>query len=169
MPLVHPSKYKPAGWFKNGHFNTIYAANFKLHPKPKYKRERLYTPDNDFFDIDWLTRNSQKCIVLIHGFMGSSSSSYVRNTANYFYRNGYDICAINCRSASGEPNKKVYTYHAGFTDDIALLVQHLYKLNRYQYIIPIGFSLGGSILLNYLCRVYDDSFEFIRYAMWMHL
>lgn len=164
MPLIQPSNYKPFTLFKNGHFNTIYAASVKQHPQPKFERERLQTPDDDFFDIDWLKRNSNHCVVLIHGFMGSSNSSYVRNSANYFYRNGYDVCAINCRSASGEPNKKVYTYHAGFTDDIAQLVRHLQNLKRYNHIIPMGFSLGGSILLNYLCRVYDNSNDFIRCA-----
>lgn len=164
MPFVQPSNYKPFTFFKNSHVNTIYAASFKQHPQPQFRRERLHTPDDDFFDIDWLNRGSQQCVVLIHGFMGSSSSSYVRNAANYFYRNGYDICAINCRSASGEPNKKVYTYHAGFTNDFDQLVQHIQSLNQYQHIIPIGFSLGGSILLNYLCRVYDNGNDFIRCA-----
>ena len=164
MPFIRPSKYKPAGLFKNTHFNTIYASNFKQHPQPKYERERLQTLDDDFFDIDWLKRNSPKCVVLIHGFMGSSNSSYVRNAANYYYRNGYDICAINCRSADGVPNKRVYTYHASFTDDLVLLVQHLQNLNQYNYIIPMGYSLGGSILLNYLCRIYDHNDNFIRCA-----
>jgi len=163
MPFIHPPKYKPLGLFKNGHFNTIYAANFKKHPQPEFKRERIFTPDDDFFDIDWLKRQSQQCIVLLHGLMGSTNSSYIRNAADYFNRHGYDICAINYRSASGENNKKVYTYHAGFTEDIALLIQHLQNLNCYNCIIPIGFSLGGSILLNYLCKAYSNN-DFIRCA-----
>lgn len=164
MPLIHPPKYEPAAWFKNGHFNTIYAATFKQHPQPIFKRERLYTKDDDFFDIDWLKRNSRQCVVLLHGFMGSSNSSYVRNAAHYFYRNGYDICAINYRGASGESNNKAYAYHAGFTDDIAQLIKHLQNLNIYNYLVAVGFSLGGSILLNYLCKTYDKNNDFIRYA-----
>ncbi len=164
MPYIHSSTYRPFTLFKNGHFNTIYAASIKEHPEPKYERERIQTPDDDFFDVDWLKRNSRQCVVLIHGFMGSTSSSYVRNAANYYYRNGYDICAINCRSASGEPNKRVYTYHAGFTDDLALLIKQLQNLKQYHHIVPIGFSLGGSILLNYLCKVYDHTNNFIRCA-----
>lgn len=163
MPYIHPSNYKPASWFKNGHFNTIYAATLKQHPQPQFERERLFTADDDFFDIDWLKRDSRQCVVLLHGFMGNSNSSYVRNAAHYFYRNGYDICAINCRGASGESNNKAYTYHAGFTDDIAQLIQHLQNFN-YTNAVTIGFSLGGSMLLNYLCKVYDKNANFIRCA-----
>lgn len=164
MPLITNSKYQPVHYFKNKHFNTMYALTFKKHPTPKYKRERIHTPDNDFYDIDWLTNNNKQCILLLHGLLGNSNSSYVRNAASYFYLNGYDVCAMNYRSESGENNRKAYTYHAGFTDDLALLIKHIQKLNKYNYIIPIGFSLGGSILLNYLCKVHEPKNTFIKCA-----
>jgi len=164
MPLIQPSPYQPNSIFKNGHFNTIFTAYVKQHPQPAYYQERLTTPDDDFFDIDWLRKNHSICVVLLHGFMGNSQSSYIRNAANYFFNTGFDICAINYRSASGENNRKPHTYHAGFTDDLALLVQHLQQLKRYKHIIPIGFSLGGSILLNYLCKVYNAETSFIKCA-----
>lgn len=164
MPLIYNTKYKPVHFFKNSHFNTIYAATFKKHPNPKYSRERIQTPDNDFFDIDWLKNNNKQCILLLHGLFGNSNSSYIRNAAAYFFNHQYDVCAINYRGESGEVNNKVYHYHAGFTDDVALLIKHLQKLNKYNYAIPIGFSLGGAILLNYLCRDYEPTNTFIKCA-----
>jgi len=164
MPLISNSKYQPDHLFKNGHFNTIYTSAFVKHPFPKYKRERIYTPDDDFFDIDWLYNGNKHCVLLMHGFMGSSNSSYIRNTANYFFNNGYDVCAMNYRGASGPANNKAQTYHAGFTDDVEQLINHIKEQNCYEHIVPVGFSLGGAMLLNYLCRVYDASNAFIKCA-----
>jgi len=164
MPLIPNSKYQPVVFFKNGHFNTIYTSTFVKHPFPKYKRESVQTPDDDFFDIDWLQNNNRYCVLLLHGFMGCSNSSYIRNTASYFFNKGYDVCAMNYRSASGPTNNKPQTYHAGFTDDVAQLVTHIQNLNRYKHIIPIAFSLGGSILLNYLCKIYPANSTFIKCA-----
>lgn len=164
MPLISNSKYQPVHFFKNGHFNTIYTSTFIKHPFPKYKRERIKTPDDDFFDIDWLQNNNNYCVLLMHGFMGSSDSSYVRNTASHFFNIGYDVCAMNYRGASGTTNNKPQTYHAGFTDDVSQLIIYIQRLNKYKQIIPIGFSLGGTILLNYLCRVYQAENTFIKCA-----
>ena len=165
MPLIPNSKYKPFHFFKSGHFNTIYAATYKKHPTPIYKRKRIQTPDNDFFDVDWLQNSNNKyCVLLLHGLFGNSTSSYIRNTADYFFKNGYDVCAMNYRGESGEPNNKPHAYHAGFTDDVEQLINEIKQLDKYQYIIPIGFSLGGSILLNYLCKVHQPNDAFIKCA-----
>lgn len=165
MPLIQPSNYKVKGLFKNTHFNTIYAAYLKKHPNPNYERERLFTPDEDFFDVDWIKQNNENCVLLLHGLMGSSSSSYVRNSADFFSRKGYDVCAINYRNSSGEANKQPYAYHAGFTDDLGQLVTYIKNKSVYKKLIIVGYSLGGSILLNYLCRNKNAEITFISSAV----
>ena len=39
---------------------------------PPYRRERINTPDDDFLDLDWLQKDSDKLVIMSHGLVGSS-------------------------------------------------------------------------------------------------
>lgn len=64
---------------------------------------------------------------------------------------GWDVLAWNYRGCSGEPNRKLITYHSGFTQDLDLLVTTQAK--RYAEVALVGFSLGGNVILKYLGEV----------------
>jgi len=138
--------YTPVLPFKNAHFNTIYRKVF-TNPEVEYNRKRVFTPDNDFLDIDFSKVNSSKVIVIVHGLEGSSKSKYVLSNTVYFNRQGYDVCAMNMRGCSGEPNLLYSSYHSGKTDDLALVVDNI--LSQYDEIYILGYSLGGNIVLKY--------------------
>lgn len=151
MPLVN-SKYKANGVFNSAHINTIYSGYFRKVKSPNYIRERIDTPDNDFFHIDWIENKSKHCVVLLHGLMGSSNSRYIKGITNHIQAYGVNVCAMNCRNCSGVVNNSVKTFHAGFTDDLELLFNYLESLNKFNSVSIISFSMGGSILLNYLTK-----------------
>ena len=139
-------KYQPKFPFKSGHFNTIYRKAFTNHIV-NFKRERLYTSDNDFLDLDFSKVNSSKLVIIIHGLEGSSRSRYVQSNTVYFNKQGYDVCVMNLRGCSGELNHLYSSYHSGKTDDLDFIIKNVE--NNYLQIFLIGYSLGGNIVTKY--------------------
>ncbi|HNP16864.1 MAG TPA: alpha/beta fold hydrolase [Fulvivirga sp.] len=149
MPLVN-STYHPPFWLKNGHLATIYPSSFRKVTGVLYERERIATPDNDFLDLDWIKNDSDQLVIISHGLEGSSDRPYVKGMAKYFSKKGWDILAWNCRSCSGEINQAARFYHHGDTDDLSLVIDHALKSKDYKKVVLIGFSMGGSLTVNYL-------------------
>lgn len=138
--------YNPILPFKSAHFNTLFRKLF-VDYTVNFDRVRIDTPDSDFIDIDFSRVDSKKVILIVHGLEGSSNSKYVLSNTLYFNKKGYDVCAINLRGCSGEPNLLYVSYHSGKTDDLDLVVRYLE--DKYSEIIIVGYSLGGNISLKY--------------------
>jgi predicted alpha/beta-fold hydrolase len=147
-------RYKPPCFLKNGHVQTIYPVWFRTAPAVAYQRERINTPDNDFLDLDWSVHQNNRLVIISHGLEGNSHRAYVKGMVNAATRNGWDALAWNYRSCSGEPNKKLRSYHNGVVDDLTCVIHHAKTRYAYRQIALVGFSLGGNLNLLYLgsCR-----------------
>jgi len=151
MPLIKTSTYtRPPFYLFNGHLETIIPSVFRKIEGITYQRERLELADGDFLDLDWLTQDSKKLIILTHGLEGNSERHYVKGCAKLFYKKGWDVLAWNCRSCSGEMNRNVRMYHHGEIGDIQTTIEHAINKGNYKEIYLIGFSMGGNITLKYL-------------------
>lgn len=137
-------------FFRDKHISTILPSLLRKEVPCNYTREKINTPDGDFFEVDWIANKSQNLIIILHGLEGSSSQHYVRSQADYFSSKGFDICAINFRSCSGVMNKTTRLYHSGETEDLDQLVQTITNREEYRKIFLIGFSLGANVSLKYL-------------------
>ncbi len=155
MPLINCSDHTPPFWLPNGHLQSIYPAIFRKIETVNYRRERIFTADGDFLDLDWALSGSvtdggaAPLIILSHGLEGSSSSQYIRGMVRLLTREGYDCLSWNFRSCSGEMNRSFRFYHSGATDDLDVIVRHALK-KSYTHIQLMGFSLGGNLTLKYL-------------------
>lgn len=157
MPLVSTAYPGSPWWLRQGHLETLYPALYRKVGRLPYERERITTPDDDFLDLDWLTRSNQdRLVVLSHGLEGHSYRPYILGMASRFYNAGWDVLAWNCRSCSGEMNKQLRLYHHGDTEDIHTVVSHAFRNKKYETLALVGFSLGGSISLNYTGRRQED-------------
>ena len=188
MPIVS-SNYKPPFFFRNGHFSTIYAGIWRKIIDFSQKRERIDLPDGDFLDLDWSfsVSQTQKVVILIHGVEGNAQRAYIKGSAKEFNRNGYDACAINLRGCSGETNNLYRSYHAGATEDLEAVIEHILSFKKYSELYIKGFSLGGNLTLKYLgenrdvpkevkagmavsvpCNLYDSQLKFLRRENWVY-
>lgn len=151
MPLIS-SNYNPPLAFKNGHFSTIYNGLIRKVTDLNQERERICLSDGDFLDLDWsycATPTDMVCIV-IHGLEGDAQRAYVQGAAKILSQDSFDVCAINLRGCSGEPNRTYRSYHSGATEDLSDVIQHILELDQYKKVFLYGFSLGGNLLLKYL-------------------
>ena len=141
--------YRPPFPLINRHLETIYPALFRKVNAPPPQRERIYTSDDDFLDLDWMRQGAGSLVIISHGLEGNSSRAYVRGMARAFYQKGFDALAWNYRGCGEEMNRRLRFYHSGASDDLHCVVTH--ALSRgYSTIILIGFSLGGNMTLKYL-------------------
>ena len=148
MPLLAPS-YNPPAWLNGGHVQTLYATLLRSVDFSYDRRTRIDTLDGDFLDLDWKTNGARRIAILTHGLEGSADRGYMRGMARALHRRGWDVVAWNLRGCSGEPNRRVPTYHSGKTEDLALVVDHALQ-KGYDAAATVGFSLGGNMTLKYL-------------------
>ncbi len=149
MPLISTSSYKHPFYLFNGHLETIIPSAFRKVGGPPYRRERLELTEGDFVDLDWLERKSRQLVIISHGLEGSSNRHYSKGMANFFFKNGWDSLAWNCRSCSGEMNRLPRFYHHGATEDLKAVVDHALT-KGYETIALVGISMGGSLSLKYV-------------------
>jgi uncharacterized protein len=150
MPLIKKSTYRPPFYLFEGNLQTLVPALFRKVDAVEYNRERLTLSDGDFIDLDWIKTGQKRLVILTHGLEGDSKRHYMRGMAKVFQAANWDVLAWNCRSCSGEMNHALRMYNHGDTDDISELLEHVLQQGQYSEISMVGFSMGGSITLNYL-------------------
>ncbi|ADR20682.1 alpha/beta hydrolase [Marivirga tractuosa] len=164
MPVIKNSQYKPPFYLFNQHMETIFPSALRKVKGVQYERERIETRDDDFLDIDWVKNGNSRLIIASHGLEGSSDRPYIMGIAKLFSQNKWDVLAWNCRSCSGEMNRREFLYHHGFTQDVEEVVQKALK-EGYKEIVMIGFSMGGSLTLKYVGENGKDLYPEIKGAM----
>lgn len=144
--------YRPPWWLRNGHVQTLLAVARRAKKLSGF-RERVETPDGDFFDLDFFPvapgRRAEKAVLLSHGLEGHSRRPYMSGMAAAFQEQGWDAVSRNFRGCSGEMNRLPLLYHAGQTEDLELAVRRCVE-RGYTSVFLIGFSLGGNQVLKYL-------------------
>ena len=152
MPIIKQSTYPgPPVYLFNGHMQTILPSLEDKAGRLAYERQRFTLSDGDFVDLDWLRAGHPKVAVLIHGLEGNSQRKYLRKMATFLHDRGWDILAWNARSCSGEMNKAFRLYEHGEIGDLSEVMDTLPQ-KGYGQAVLVGFSMGGSIVLNYLGR-----------------
>jgi predicted alpha/beta-fold hydrolase len=141
--------YSPSWWLRSGHFQSIYPSLFRKLDDQFFVRERIETPDNDFLDLDWACSDHKRLVILTHGLEGHSRRPYMLGMATAAAKHGWDALAWNFRSCSGEPNRRLSSYHSGATDDLETVINYA-KKKSYKEIALVGFSIGGNKTLKYL-------------------
>ena len=107
--------------------------------------------DGDFVDLDWLEpTQSAPIVVVLHGLGGDSQSHYVRGLVSELHRAGLRSVVLHHRGCSGEPNRLPRSYHAGDSEDIDFLLRRLKAIEPQTPLFAVGYSLGASMLLNWL-------------------
>ena len=147
MPTL-PDDFRPAFGLSYGHAQSLFGVMARPKLALPVRRERRQTPDGDFVDLDVLDGQPGKpTVVLLHGLEGSSTSGYMQLTLKEVQARGWSGLALNARSCSGEPNRQAASYSSGDFRDLSWLTKTLTGP-----VYAVGFSLGASVLLNFLAR-----------------
>lgn len=150
--------YRSPWWLPGGNLQTIVPALMsRTHrgTRPRYRRERLATPDGDFVDVDHLAARPDMAVgdprpllILFHGLEGSSASHYALAFGDYAADQGWDYAVPHFRGCSGEINWAPRAYHSGDHDEIDWILRILAQ-GRRGPVWVVGISLGGNALLRW--------------------
>lgn len=94
-------------------------------------------------------------VLLIHGLTGCEDSLYIRASARYFLRRGWPVIRLNLRGAGPSAAHCRASYHAGRSEDLRAFLTWLRQEDPQiaeQGVLPMGFSLGGNMLLKFLAE-----------------
>ena len=138
--------------FRNPHLATI-AGNFW----PRKLDERRFPVAERYFETEpgvQVLVHSQRPegaakaeLILVHGLEGSSQAGYARSLAQAALERGYAVHRFNMRSCGGTEAVCGSTlYHSGQTGDVLAVVKQL-RREGLGPAVPIGFSLGGNVVL----------------------
>lgn len=147
--------FRPAWWLPGAHLQTIFPNVLRRPPKVRLQRERWELGDGDFIDLDWTRREDGPIVVILHGLEGSSRSPYAAGMLRAVANQGWRGVLLHARGCSGEPNRLPRRYHAGDTGDLDYVIRTLRDLEPAAPIAVVGYSLGGSVLLNWLAETPD--------------
>jgi len=147
--------YRAPRWLAGGHAQTIWPYRLR-RSGIALRRQRVETPDGDFWDFDWLdagTAPDAPAVVLFHGLEGGSGSHYARALLAALGRTGWRGVVPHFRGCGGEPNRLPRAYHSGDHAEIgAMLAAIRQAVPAPIPVYAVGVSLGGSALLNWLGR-----------------
>ena len=125
-PPPEAAAFRGPAWLPGGHAQTIYPY-FLRRPDVVYRRERVATPDGDFWDFDWRVDDrppvpGAPLVVLFHGLEGGAQSHYARLTMDELARRGWRGVVPHFRGCGGEPNRLPRAYHSGDHEEIAAML-----------------------------------------------
>jgi predicted alpha/beta-fold hydrolase len=152
--------YRAPRWLAGGHAQTIWP--FRLpRARVALRRERVDTPDGDFWDFDWLDAGASPgapLVVLFHGLEGGSTSHYARALLALLGARGWHGVVPHFRGCGGTPNRLARAYHSGDHAEVgAMLAAIRTRVPPAVRLYAVGVSLGGSALLNWLGRGEDEA------------
>jgi len=157
MSATGPSPtFIPSRLLTNCHVQTVLGTALRRAVVlPGLRRQRIELADGDFVDVDIFGPESpghgdRPWVLVLHGLEGSSRSSYVRGITAALVAAGCEVCVVNYRGCSGEPNRLARAYHAGETGDVLTVLERLGAERPGRPVAAVGFSIGGNILMKLL-------------------
>jgi len=147
--------FQPNPWLLNPNLQTIWPNYLRNKTRVSFNTRKITLPDGDFLELcisNGMPNNdsSRGVVFILHGLGGSIESHYSRSLMRAMQLNNLESVFIHFRGASGKPNKKPFSYHAGKADDIAFIIDQIIQEKPDKKYFAIGVSIGGSILVNYL-------------------
>jgi len=151
------SQFVPAWWLQGPNQQTCFPSFFRKRNIPEGFWKRLELADGDFLDLyisgkepEMDAHAKKPMVVLLHGLEGSIHSPYALGVMAECHKQGWDVIQMHFRGCSGEPNRNQRAYHSGETEDFTYVLNWIIANFPNRILAAAGFSLGGSVLLNYL-------------------
>ena len=124
-------------------------------PSVNLLEETLELPDQDF--LEWFRLKDTyeapaevPTILILHGLEGCARSNYVQDLMRQLGSLGWRAVVMQYRNCGEKPNRLAQSYHAMRWQELDWTVENFRGRFPEAPIGVVGFSIGGSILLNWL-------------------
>lgn len=141
-------------------FSSAHAQTLAAYAWPRRRRLGPTVSDDEerLFEVDEGVQISGRCrwqknklahptMVIWHGMEGSVDSVYMWSTAHKAFLTGFNVVRVNYRNCGGTEHLSPGLYHGGMSADLRAVLSELIQKDGLKRLFPIGFSLGGNMLL----------------------
>lgn len=147
-------RFRPQSWAKNPHLQSIFGSlkirALMRNPMLECSREVLLDGGDGVRLLGYHSRHPEEghppLVLLIHGWEGSSDSTYILSTGRYLFSKGCDIFRLNLRDHGESHHLNEGLFHGALIDETVQAVRDAARLARGSLYI-VGFSLGGNFAL----------------------
>ena len=114
-------------------------------------RETIVSTAQGIRLLGYMSRQRRPCgkglVILLHGWEGSSASTYIRTTGRFLYRRGFDVFRLNLRDHGPSHHLNAGIFYAVLLDEVFDAVHQIARAEKRQAVFLVGFSLGGNFAL----------------------
>ena len=153
-PKIRLSRYKPLRLAANGHVQTllgtlVLAGGGLLEASARRVLLHVEGPGYDARLTGFYSPQSRPkgLAILLHGWLGSVSSSYMRATGEHLYQRGYSVFRLNLRDHGGTGSLNRGHYNNSMNREVEAAIVQIAELEPESRIYLAGFSIGGSFAL----------------------
>jgi len=153
--LLDRKPFKPHPVFSSAHAQTLGAYAWprrrRLSATVLHDEERLFLVDDGvqvMSQCRWQPDKADRSTLVIwHGMEGSTDSVYMWSTADKAFRAGFNVVRVNYRNCGRTEHLSPTLYHGGMSADLRAVISELIDRDKLKRIYPVGFSLGGNMVL----------------------
>ena len=152
------NSFHPPPFLKNAYVQTILGSSKLRTLAPNIMRdvacEKIINTPEDIKLLGYHSaqngRQAKGLAILLHGWEGSSDSTYILRCARSLYLNGYDVFRLNFRDHGDSHHLNTGIFYAVLLEEVYQAVMHAAGLANGAPVFLIGFSLGGNFVLRIL-------------------
>ncbi len=107
-------------------------------------------------------KQSRGLCILLHGWEGSSNSTYVLSCGRFLFANNYAVFRLNYRDHGDSHQLNPGLFYATRLEEVYRAVRQAAALSDGAPVFLIGFSLGGNFALRIAARCMDDGIDHLK-------
>ena len=144
--------FEPHPWLRNRDLMTLAASKMpRRYPRLPQPVDRLFQvePETQMLGHCFWQAQARECatLLMVHGLEGSTSSSYMRGTAEKAWVAGFNVVLVNQRNCGGTEHLSPTLYNSGLSGDYRAVVTELIERDGLPEIFCCGYSMGGNLIL----------------------
>jgi predicted alpha/beta-fold hydrolase len=165
--------YNPPLLLRNGHIQTFLASSslraWGANEMQASARAEIIATDAGVNLLGYRSRQigarPKGLAVLLHGWEGSSDSTYMRRTGRSLYRHGYEIFRLNLRDHGPSHHLNPGFFYAAWLDEVFEAVRRVSQEPLQLPVFLVGFSLGANFALRIALRCRRRAIPNLRHVV----
>jgi predicted alpha/beta-fold hydrolase len=148
--------FKPPRYLQNPHLQTILLSQGPRrlragHILKQLGSSQLLLQAEDgtrlMAELDYAAAGRSALVILLHGWEGSSRSSYLVTSAAGLLAQGFDVMRVNLRDHGDSHHLNRELFNSTRSPEVASALQNFLDKQTYERVFMAGFSLGASFAL----------------------
>lgn len=150
-------KFNPPFYLRSTIVQTVLASAriraLGKNPAVVAARKRIITTTDGVRLLGYMSRqrvlHNNGLVILLHGWEGSSESTYIRTTGRFLYSSGFDVFRLNLRDHGPSHHLNTGIFYAVLLDEVFDAVRQISESEaaNKKPVFLAGFSLGGNFTL----------------------